>query len=130
MPPKRTRGLGKVKKTKQTLLPGAHPPINDVVPVIPAHLDPTLRRAAPEPPKSIEPKRYAWSWNYMPSEDPETRYYNEITGVMEWRCAYCEKRWAASGGIVKVNEHLIQDHGLFINAPRGTVIQGQEGYTQ
>ena len=66
----------------------------------------------------------------MPSEDPETRYYNEITGVMEWRCAYCEKRWAASRGIVKVNEHLIQDHGLFINAPRGTVIQGQEGYTQ
>jgi hypothetical protein len=45
----------------------------------------------------------------MPSEDPETRYYNEITGVMEWRCAYYEKRWAASRGTVKVNEHLIQD---------------------
>ena len=59
MPPNRTRGLVKGKKTKQTLLPGAHPPINDVVPVIPAHLDPTLRRTAPEPPKSIEPKRYA-----------------------------------------------------------------------
>jgi hypothetical protein len=92
MPPKRIRGPGKVKKTKQTLLPGAHPLINDVVPVIPAHLDPTLRRAALEPPKSIEPKRYAWLWNYMPSEDPETRYYNKITGVMEWRCAYYEKR--------------------------------------
>jgi hypothetical protein len=60
MPPKRIRGPGKVKKTKQILLPSAHPPINNVVPVIPAHLDPMLRRAALEPPKSIEPKRYAW----------------------------------------------------------------------
>lgn len=55
----------------------------------------------------------------MPNEDPETRYYNEVTGVCEWRCAYCEKRWATSGGTAKVNEHLIGDHGLFINAPRG-----------
>jgi len=83
MPPKYIRGPGKVKKTKQTLLPGAHPPINDVVPVIPTYLDPILRRAAPEPPKSIEPKRYAWSWNYMPSKDLETRYYNKITRVIE-----------------------------------------------
>jgi hypothetical protein len=92
MPPKHIRGPGKVKKTKQILLPGAYPLINDVVPVIPVHLDPMLRRAAPEPPKSIELKCYAWSWNYMPSEDLETRYYNKITGVMEWRCAYCKKR--------------------------------------
>ena len=60
MPPKRIRGPGKVKKTKQTLLPGAHPLINDVIPVIPAHLDPTLRRVVLEPLKSIELKRYAW----------------------------------------------------------------------
>ena len=59
MPPKRTRGPRKVKKTKQILLPSAYPPINNVVPVIPTYLNPMLRRVALEPPKSIEPKRYA-----------------------------------------------------------------------
>jgi hypothetical protein len=59
MPPKHIRGLRKVKKTKQILLSSAHPLINNVVPVIPIYLDPMLRRAAPEPPKSIELKRYA-----------------------------------------------------------------------
>jgi len=59
MPPKRTRGPIKAKKTKQTLLPGARPPINNVVPVIPTYLDPTLRRVALEPLKLTELKRYA-----------------------------------------------------------------------
>ena len=59
MPPKYIRGPGKVKKTKQILLPSAHSSINNVVPVISMYLDPILRCAAPEPPKLIEPKRYA-----------------------------------------------------------------------
>jgi len=92
MPPKRTRGPIKAKKTKQTLLPGARPPTDDVVPAIPTRLDPTLRRVALEALKPIEPKRYAWSWNHMPSDDLETRYFNKTTRVIEWRCAYCKKR--------------------------------------
>jgi hypothetical protein len=61
MPPKRTRGPRKVKKTKQILLPSAYPLVNNVVPVIPIYLDLMLRRVAPEPLKSIEPKHYTWS---------------------------------------------------------------------
>jgi hypothetical protein len=66
----------------------------------------------------------------MPNEDPETCYLNDITGVSEWRCAYCDKRYAQAGGTKKVNEHLIEDHGLFADAPRGTPIRGQVGFVQ
>jgi hypothetical protein len=72
MPPKYICGPGKVKKTKQILLSGAYLLINDVVLIIPVYLDPMLRCVVLEPLKSIELKRYAWSWNYMPSEDLET----------------------------------------------------------
>lgn len=133
MPPKRVRLSAKSKNTNQTLLPGAQPPSNrsnNDIPTIPLHLDPALTRAAPGTLQPKDPKRWAWSWQHMPDENPETRYYHEITGIPEWRCAYCAKRWATSGGTAKVNEHLIEDHGLFPNAPRGTVIQGQVGYTQ
>jgi hypothetical protein len=58
MPLKRIRGLKKVKKTKQTLLPGVYPLINDIIPVILVHFDLTLRRVILEPLKSIELKRY------------------------------------------------------------------------
>ena len=58
MPLKRTRGLKKVKKTKQTILLSAHPLINDTIPVILIYLDLTLRRVVLEPSKSIELKRY------------------------------------------------------------------------
>jgi hypothetical protein len=129
MPPKRPRHIAKPKKIKQTLLPGARPPTNDITPDIPAHLDPATRRVTTDP-KPPEPKRWAWSWKHMPNEDPETRYINEITGVSEWRCAYCEKRYAASGGTGKVNEHLIEEHGLFTDAPRGIAVRGQVGYHQ
>ena len=66
----------------------------------------------------------------MPNKDPETRYFNEISGIYEWRCAYCEKRYAATGGTAKVNKHLIEEHGLFSGAPRGTPVRGQLGFVQ
>jgi len=58
MPPKRIYGPVKAKKTKQTLLPSACPPTNDIVPVIPTYLDPILHYIAPEPLKPTELKRY------------------------------------------------------------------------
>jgi hypothetical protein len=66
----------------------------------------------------------------MPNEDLETRYFNNITSVSEWRCVYYDRRYTQTGGTKKVNEHLINDHGLFTDTPRGTSIRGQVGFVQ
>jgi hypothetical protein len=58
MPLKYICGPKKTKKTKQTLLLSAYPPINNVIPVIPMHLNLMLRRIALKPLKPIELKRY------------------------------------------------------------------------
>lgn len=34
----------------------------------------------------------------MPDEGRETRYYNQTTTALEWRCKYCAQSYALSGG--------------------------------
>jgi hypothetical protein len=48
----------------------------------------------------------------MPDEDKETRYYNERTGVEEWRCKNCGKAYATSGGTGICARHLIDNHRI------------------
>ena len=35
----------------------------------------------------------------MPDEGRETRYYNQTTATLEWRCKYCAQPYALRGGI-------------------------------
>jgi hypothetical protein len=48
----------------------------------------------------------------MPDEDKETRYYNERTGVEEWRRKNCGKAYATLGGTGICARHLIDDYGI------------------
>ena len=34
----------------------------------------------------------------MPDEGRETRYYNQTTATLEWRCKYCAQSYALRGG--------------------------------
>jgi hypothetical protein len=58
----------------------------------------------------------------MPNEDIETRYYHQRTGKEEWRCKYCDRAYACSGGTAAPGKHLIDPppggHGLPKGAPR------------
>jgi hypothetical protein len=67
----------------------------------------------------------------MPDENIETRYYNEITGKDEWRCRYCPKTYACSGGTGAPSDHLTdpvskKGHGLQRDSPREAKAKNQQ----
>jgi hypothetical protein len=75
--------------------------------------------------------RFSWVFQHMPDEDTETRYNNEITGKEEWRCRYCPKTYACSGGTGAPSDHLTdpvskKGHGLPKNSPREAKAKNQQ----
>src|ERR1700712_5260211 len=112
---------------RQAHLHFAHPPPeNDVAPPVPIDLDPTTRRAGSEsltPPRQASKanKRWAWTFQHMPSQNIEERYYDDITGREVWRCGYCLKQYNTSSGTRSAEEHLAS-HGLKKGDPRGASV--------
>jgi hypothetical protein len=75
--------------------------------------------------------RTSWIFHHMPDKDPETVYKNSITSKEEWRCRYCPKTYALSGGTAAPTAHLIdpiskKGHGLAKNSPRETKAKNQQ----
>ena len=75
---------------------------------------------APAPPLPQRPKqlRHSWIFRHMPDEDMQTKYYNEITGLEEWRCRYCSTTYLTSGSTSGPSGHLQMAHELLRDAPR------------
>jgi hypothetical protein len=66
----------------------------------------------------------------MPDVDPETRYYDD-NGELEWRCRYCPKTYALSGGTSVIMDHLChppseEGHGLERHAARDAHAKNQQ----
>src|ERR1700752_3326730 len=66
--------------------------------------------------------RTSWIFQHMPDKDPETVYRNGITNKEEWRCKYCTKTYALSGGTSAPTAHLVavvpKGHSIQLNSPR------------
>ena len=65
----------------------------------------------------------------MPDVNPETRYYDD-NGELEWRCKYCPKTYALSGGTAVIMDHLCdppseEGHGLERHAARDARAKNQ-----
>lgn len=76
--------------------------------------------------------RFSWVFKHMPDENIETRYYNEITGKEEWRCRYCPKTYACSGGTGAPSDHLTdpiskKGHGLQRDSAREVKAKNLQG---
>jgi hypothetical protein len=66
----------------------------------------------------------------MPDVNPETRYYDD-NGELEWRCKYCPKTYALSGGTAVIMDHLCdppseEGHGLERHAARDAQAKNQQ----
>jgi hypothetical protein len=66
----------------------------------------------------------------MPDENPEKRYYDD-DGELEWRCKYCPKTYALSGGTAVIMDHLCdppseEGHGLERHAARDAQAKNQQ----
>jgi hypothetical protein len=56
--------------------------------------------------RTSKPKQQAsWVYKHMPDVDAETRHYDD-NGKLEWRCQYCSKTYALSGGTAVIMDHL------------------------
>ena len=67
--------------------------------------------------------RMSWIFNHMPDSNMQTKYYNEITNVEEWRCRYCSKVYALSGGTGAPGRHLEDYHEISKESPRDTAVK-------
>ena len=54
----------------------------------------------------------------MPDEDMQRKYYNKVTRAEEWRCRYCEKVYASSGGTGAPGRHLVDYHEILKESKR------------
>ena len=84
---------------------------------------PKKRTSKPKP-------RTSWVYNHMPDVNPETRYYDD-NGELEWRCKYCPKTYALSGGTAVIMDHLCdppseEGHGLERHAARDAQAKNQQ----
>jgi hypothetical protein len=72
-----------------------------------------LRSASPASfADSKTPVRTSWVFFHMPDDDKQTQYFNDVTGVMEWRCRYCNQVYAISGSVSGPASHLTKKHEL------------------
>lgn len=88
--------------------------------------------SSPSAPRSVLPSkrpRTTWVWNHMPDEDPQTQYFNKNTGKPEWRCRYCTRRYATTGGTRAIMEHL-KTHKIEENSTRETRAINQQASIQ
>jgi hypothetical protein len=81
------------------------------------------RSPASSLPSRKKPLRNSWIFRHMPDEDMQTLYYSEITGLEEWRCAYCDRKYLCSGGTSIASRHLIEDHEIPLQSIRGAKVQ-------
>jgi hypothetical protein len=51
----------------------------------------------------------------MPDEDIQTKYYNKITWLEEWRCRYYATVYLTSGSISGPQAHLEKIHEILRN---------------
>ena len=65
----------------------------------------------------------------MPDPDPQTQYFNKNTGKPEWRCRYCTRRYATTGGTRAIMEHL-KTHNIEENSTRETRAINQQASIQ
>src|ERR1700712_1157041 len=61
--------------------------------------------------------RTSFVWNHMPNADPQHIYQNDKLWV-EWRCAYCTRRYRESGGTRIISHHLKKEHHIEKDSPR------------
>ena len=71
----------------------------------------------------------------MPDEDMQTKYYNESSGLEEWRCGYCSKTYLTSRSTSGPVGHLKVDHEILKDSQRSTKAQNiqkslKEAYAQ
>jgi hypothetical protein len=59
-----------------------------------------------------ERKRTSFAFNHMPNKDPNTKYFNAKTKALEWRCRYCNQRYALNGGTWVLMNHLSKEHDI------------------
>lgn len=77
----------------------------------------------------VKRPRTTWVWNHMPDPDPQTQYFNKNTGKQEWRCRYCTRRYATTGGTRAIMEHL-KTHNIEENSTRETRAINQQASIQ
>jgi hAT family C-terminal dimerisation region/BED zinc finger len=84
---------------------------------------PALR--SPAPPLPVRPiaLRHSWVFRHMPDEDMQTKYYNEATKSEEWRCRYCVKVYACSGGTTAPARHLEDFHEIPKDSARDVTVK-------
>ena len=93
--------------------------------VSPAPFTPTLTPRSPAPrsptpplPTRTRQPRHSWVFCYMPDIDIQTKYYNAITGLEEWRCRYYSTTYIISGSTSGPQRHLEGHHELSRNLAR------------
>jgi hypothetical protein len=59
----------------------------------------------------------------MPDENMQTIYYNESSGLEEWRCRYCSKTYLCSGGTGIASKHLEEFHDIPKESSRDTTVK-------
>jgi hypothetical protein len=62
--------------------------------------------------------RTCWVFNHMPDSDPETKYFSQANGRVEWRCKYCPKKYLLNGGTRCPKDHLRTIHSIDETSPR------------
>ena len=80
-------------------------------------------RPPPPPPQPKEKLRHSWVFRHMPDEDMQTKYYNEVTKLEEWRCRYYTKTYLTSGSTSGPGNHLEDFHEIPRDSPRDTVVK-------
>jgi hAT family C-terminal dimerisation region len=85
---------------------------------VPSTPTPAPREPAPPLPSRQKTLRHSWVFNHMPDADMQTKYYNPITGVEEWRCRYCSATYATSGSTSGPQGHLEGKHDIPRNSVR------------
>src|SRR6266536_1070707 len=56
--------------------------------------------------------RKCFVYNHMPDDDPNTQYFNVVTKAPEWRCRYCNQRYALNRGTKIQKDHLRKEHDI------------------
>ena len=92
-------------------------------PLAASTLTPTPRSPAPPLPERKKNLRNSWVFNHMPDIDIQTKYHNENTNVEEWRCRYCTKVYALSGGTGAPGRHLEEYYNIPRESPRDIAVK-------
>jgi hypothetical protein len=70
--------------------------------------------------------RTCWVYKHMPDLDVDTKYHNQTTNKLEWRCKYCPKKYTVNGGTRCIKAHLKYSHEVTELSPRAEKAQKRQ----